>query len=106
MNSIFVPIMIAACLFVSAANAENRVITFTNNTQTSVEALYGSTVEVDSWQEDLLGDTTLAAGEAIDVDFDDGSGDCRFDFKALFSDHTDGYLKDVDVCEVGTISIE
>ncbi len=89
----------------TAAFAENRVVTFENKSDSAVEALFGSNVGENSWEEDLLGEGVLEPGEAIEVNFDDGTGSCQFDFKATFADGTEGTLADVNVCEVSNVTI-
>ena len=93
-------------LFATYAMAQDRVVTFTNNTGDHVESLFGSNAGASTWEEDLLGDVTLAPQEAIDVNFDDGTDYCNFDFKAVYADGSDAILQNVDVCEVSGVSIE
>ncbi|WP_312529503.1 hypothetical protein [Paracoccus sp. (in: a-proteobacteria)] len=90
----------------SQALAADRHITFTNNTGGHIEALFGSNEGSKSWEEDLLGDATLAPDDELTVNFDDGSGYCKFDFKAVYADGSEGILSGVDVCSETEISIE
>lgn len=57
-------------------------------------------------KEDILGAGVLESNEAIDINFDDGTGYCKFDFKVTFADGDEGVLSDVNVCEVGSVSID
>jgi hypothetical protein len=48
---------------------------------------------------DLLAGDPLPPGEAMVVDFDDGSGECLFDFRAIFADGVEMVRRRFDVCE-------
>lgn len=98
-------IMTVAILCGSAAVAANRVVTFTNNTSVAVNEIYGSNTGADTWEEDVLGNDILEPGGAVDVDFDDGTGYCKFDFKVTFADGDEGTLTNINVCEVADVAI-
>lgn len=96
---------VVAALCSSAAFAENRVVTFTNNTSVVVEQIFGSNSGADTWEEDVLGEDVLEPGSSVDMNFDDGTGYCKFDFKVTFADGDEGTLADVNVCEVSNVAI-
>ncbi len=100
--------VLAAAAVVSAdgALALDRHVTFYNATGAHVEELYGSNNGTTSWEEDLLGDYTLAPDETIEVDFDDGTGYCIFDFLVVMRNGNQFKKEDVNVCEVGYIEIQ
>lgn len=96
-----------ACFFFAAqAAALDRIVIITNTTNQHVEELYGSNDGTTSWQEDLLGDYTLAPGESIEVDFDDGTNYCIFDFLVVMRSGEQFKREDVNVCKVGELEIE
>ena len=82
------------------AAAENRVVTINNNTEYDIVRFYGSQRDAKTWQEDILGKRILPAGSSINIDFDDGTGYCIFDFKAVFEDDDVLIRKGVNVCEI------
>jgi hypothetical protein len=55
-----------------------------------------------SWEEGVLGADVLASGNSRIVDFDDGTGYCRFDLRAVFDDGAVLEREDVNICEIGT----
>ena len=63
---------------------------------------YASNVNRTSWEEDILGEGTIAAGGSKIINLDDGSGACQFDFKGVFDDMEDVVMQGVDVCEVSS----
>ncbi|HZH09175.1 MAG TPA: hypothetical protein VEZ24_02260 [Microvirga sp.] len=82
------------------ASAANRHVDIVNDTGRTMEEFYASATNTDDWEEDILGKDTLAHGEVFDVDIDDGSGACKFDFKAVFTDGTSHVMRAVDVCTI------
>jgi hypothetical protein len=87
------------------ASAENRKVKIINETSYTVVRFYGSNAGAESWQEDVLGDDVIKPGGSVTVNFDDGSGYCKFDFKAVFSDGDVVEKRGIDVCEVAVYRI-
>ena len=65
---------------------------------------YASNAGTSSWEEDILGRDTLAEGESVEVNIDDGSGACKFDFKAVFQNNQSLVKESIDVCKVSTFT--
>jgi len=86
--------------------AADRHVTIVNQTGYAMVEFYGSNSGTSSWEEDILGGDVLAHGQSVDVDFDDGSGHCIFDFLAIFEDGDQVKQENVDVCKVGTFTFE
>ncbi|WP_102960970.1 hypothetical protein [Mangrovicella endophytica] len=91
---------LAATAFASAALAENREVTVNNRTSGNIVQFFASNTGTNNWEEDILGVDVLAPGESVDVDIDDGTGACGFDFKAVFDDGATAVKGGVDVCEI------
>lgn len=82
------PVIAADKTAVSAAQSRdglNRRVRIHNNTGWAMLRFYASDSRITSWQEDMLGRSTLAAGRNIMMNIDDGSGACLYDFKAEFT---------------------
>lgn len=86
----------------TSAIAQNRVVTIVNNTGYTITEFYGSNKGSDSWEEDILGSSVLPSGSKVNINFDDGTGYCIFDFRAVFSDGDVVVSKGLNVCELGT----
>ncbi len=84
------------------AAAANRVVTIVNNTAFTIVEFYGSNIGSTSWEEDILGLDVIPAYSSMRINFDDGSGYCVFDFKAVFNDGDVLIRKRVNVCEIST----
>jgi len=87
------------------SDGQNRHVTIVNNSGYGIVRFYGSNTGTSNWQEDILGTSVLASGSSVDINFDDGTGYCTFDFKMVFSDGTEGVRNNIDVCRVGTYTI-
>ena len=75
-----------------------------NDTGFTMTQFYGSNAGSNSWEEDILGVDVLYSGSSVDINFDDGSGYCTFDFKAVFADGDEVIQRNVDVCTIGTFT--
>tara|TARA_R100000687_G_C6352816_1_gene119657 strand:- start:222 stop:602 length:381 start_codon:yes stop_codon:yes gene_type:complete len=89
---------------ISAApsQAENRQVRIINETQTTMVEFYASNVGADTWEEDILGQDVLGAGDSVMMNIDDGTGYCLYDFRAVFADGDVLIRERVDVCEISS----
>lgn len=100
--------IIAACiaagtLFAAtgAAMALDRHVKIINNSAYDIREFYASNVGTKNWEEDILGRDILPSGYSVNVDIDDRTGYCEFDFRAIFEDGESVVTNDVNVCEIG-----
>lgn len=101
-RSLVVSAVFGVSIVVSGAvSAADRTVTVVNKTKSTMSAIYASSVGARTWEEDILGQDMLASGESVEIDMDDGTGACRFDLKAEFSDGTEAIQQNLNVCKVG-----
>ncbi|MBS1167002.1 MAG: hypothetical protein H6R00_3027 [Proteobacteria bacterium] len=105
---IWAPALTIAIFVASAADASayDRRVVVVNNTSTAIHEFYASNTGANDWQEDILGEDTLPSGGETTVNIDDGSGYCKYDFRAVFEDGTEATKAGVNVCEVERFSFE
>jgi len=84
--------------------AQNRVVTIINQTGYVMVEFYGSNKGTTSWEEDILGYDVLGGYDSVNINFDDDTGYCIFDFKAVFSDGDEIVTKGINVCEIPTFT--
>ena len=97
----------ALCLsWAAAASAADRNVDIVNQTGRTMVHFYASNSGTDSWEEDILGHDKLANGDTQPVNIDDGTGACRFDFKAVFADGSSSVRRSVDVCKVSSFTYQ
>ena len=94
-------IAVLFALLAAPAAALDRWVTIVNNTSFDIVEFYGSNTGAKTWEEDILGKDILRAGEKLRVNFDDASGYCMFDFRAVFSDGDVLIRERINVCEIG-----
>ncbi|WP_224701763.1 hypothetical protein [Devosia aquimaris] len=88
-----------------SASALDRTVSVNNLTGSVMTEFYASNTGTNDWQEDILGDQVVGAGETATINIDDGSGYCKFDFKAVFDDGTEVISPDNNVCELTDFNI-
>jgi hypothetical protein len=96
--------MAAMLLVSSSANALDRRVTIVNETSYDIVEFYGSQRDAATWEENILGGDILPSGSQVSINFDDGTGYCIFDFRAVFSDGDVLIREGVNVCEIGTFT--
>lgn len=85
-----------------AASAQDRHVVIVNETGMTMIEFYGSNTGSGDWEEDILGQDVLPSGSRVRIDFDDASGYCMFDFRAVFEGGTVAERGNVNVCETST----
>ncbi|TYB82233.1 hypothetical protein FVF75_05770 [Maritimibacter fusiformis] len=65
----------------------DRVVNIYNDTGLTMIYFYSSSQDMTTWGADILGDQVLNSDNYLTVDFNDGSGACLYDFKAVFEDN-------------------
>ncbi len=88
------------------ATALDRRVTIVNNTGFTIVEFYGSNTGAETWEEDILGADVLPSGQSVVINFDDETGYCMFDFRAVFDDGDVLERGRVNVCEIGTFTYE
>ena len=93
----------AALLSVSGAataapDGKNRKVTVQNLSSQTVRELYASPITATSWEEDLLGQRTLTAGQSISANIDNGTTECYYDLKAVLANGKAVEQRKVNVC--------
>jgi len=102
-------IAVSAALILSAtlpAAALDRRVEIINNTGFTIVEFYGSNTGSDTWEEDILGTDVLPSGSSVVINFDDATGYCMFDFRAVFDDGDVLERARVNVCETATFTYE
>ncbi|MCJ2035667.1 hypothetical protein [Methylobacterium sp. J-068] len=103
-----VRVTLAACaalyLLAGPAGAANRKVDIVNKTGMAISHFYASSTGTDDWEEDILGRDVVDTGETFEIDIDDGTGACRFDFKAVFDNGKSIIRKNINVCEISSFT--
>ena len=106
MKKAFALVAAAAAMAIFAAPAtaapdgKNRKVTVENLSSQTLRELYASPVTSKTWEEDLLGQRTLAAGSSINATIDNGTNECNYDLKAVMANGREHIKRGVNVCAV------
>ncbi|MBX7248919.1 MAG: hypothetical protein K1X35_07680 [Caulobacteraceae bacterium] len=82
------------------AQAEDRRVRIINDTRHTMVRFYASNSSRTTWEEDILGQRVLPAGQSVVINIDDGTGACLFDFKAVFDDGDELTRGQINVCQI------
>ncbi len=106
MHPTLLAVATSVALLCSAAMAEaaNRKVDIVNETGATMTEFYASVGATNSWEEDILGDDELEDGDTVEVNVDDGSGKCIFDFRAVFDTGAEAVKRGVNVCQISTFT--
>ncbi|MDB5569617.1 MAG: hypothetical protein JWN93_800 [Hyphomicrobiales bacterium] len=99
-------VLAAAALLLGAATAQaaNRKVDIVNETGATMTEFYASVGSTNSWEEDILGDDELEDGDTVEVNVDDGSNKCIYDFRAVFDNGAEAVKRGVNVCQISTFT--
>ncbi len=86
------------------ADSNNRNVSFVNEGKESIFYIYWSNIAASGWGNDRLGSSTLPAGQSWQTTVDDGSGACRFNFRAVTAGGREMLVNDFNVCTAYTIT--
>jgi hypothetical protein len=93
---------ILALALISPASAVDRRVRVVNDSTRNIVRLLAANVDEPRELENMLGDDILPKGGSVVLNFEDGSGYCRYLLRALFDDGLVLVRESVNVCEVGT----
>ncbi|HYD37354.1 MAG TPA: hypothetical protein VEA60_07060 [Allosphingosinicella sp.] len=83
---------------VAAPDGKNRKVTVQNVSSQTVRELYASPITATTWEEDLLGQRALGAGQSISANIDNGTAECYYDLKAVLANGKAVEQRKVNVC--------
>ena len=85
----------------SAVADANKKVKIINETRHAMVQFHASRVGTKDWEEDILGQDTLAVGSSVTVNF--GTDDyCLYDFLGIFDDGDKVEKYRINVCEIGS----
>ena len=99
------PLAAAATFLAAPALADDLVFRFDNASSYAIVELYASPSDVNQWEEDILGQDVLGAGESARVTIRDGRRACEYDLKIVFEDG-DEITDTADLCETESYTVD
>jgi hypothetical protein len=90
---------------IGTAEAGTQDFDLINDTGRTIERIYVSRVNTNSWENDVLGRFVLLPGSTKHVTFSPGYRGCMFDVKVVFRDGSSLIDWNVDLCRVGRVTV-
>jgi hypothetical protein len=98
-------LLLAGLLTTSSVFAYDRSVTIVNESSATIVEIYGSNTGTKDWEENLLGGDSLPSNSEVEVDFNDETGYCMFDFLIIFEDKSEMTEEKFNVCDYGTFTV-
>ncbi len=76
-----------------------------NRTGYTIDEVYVSASNVNSWEEDLMGDDSLENGQQLNVRFARNTSQCMFDIKVVYDDQETAEFRGINLCQVSRVTI-
>ena len=76
-----------------------------NDTGYTIRELYVSPSKSRTWEEDVLGQDQLGAGQFFQITFDRSERTCTWDIKVVYDDNEEIYWENFDLCSIDFIKI-
>ena len=89
----------------AATDGKNRKVTVQNLSSQTVRELYASPITATTWEEDLLGQRILNAGQSISANIDNGTNECYYDLKAVLANGKAFEQRKINVCAISKWTI-
>ena len=99
-------LLLASLLVVcSTVYADNKRFLLINHTTSAVCMFQASAVYKTSWEEDILGASTIDTGDTKLINLEDGTSNCYYDTKTTLCDGRESYRYRMNACTSITLSI-
>ena len=90
-----------------AALAGQQDFALVNATGYEIKELYVAPTKSDDWQEDVLGQDTLADGQQANISFSRGDDTCKWDLKVVYTeDDSSAEWHAVNLCDISKVTIK
>ncbi len=102
---LFIAAAATAAFALGPAHADDLVFMLDNQSSDPLRAFYASPVGVESWEDDILGQDILPAGEALRITIPDGGEVCDYDLRFEYESGDMEEDREVDLCETGSYTL-
>ena len=89
----------------TAEAGSRQDFTVLNNSGFTVMTLQVSPVDESQWGPDILGAQVIPNGETAAVTFERGENQCNWDIRVTYDDGDSNELRAVNLCEIGTVTL-
>ena len=99
---------LAALCFVAApfaTQAADVKFDLVNNSARAIKNFYTSSADTTDWQEDVLGEDTIAPGATDTITITTAGDQCLYDMRFIMEDDAELIEKGIDVCKLNTYTL-
>jgi hypothetical protein len=89
--------VVAVAAYAQSKDGRDRRVVIMNDRTSDMVRLYGSRTTTENWEENIIV-APIPSGARRVVNFDDGTGACLFDFRAIFRDNLTAHRWAINVC--------
>lgn len=101
------PLALLAFAAPAVAQQANQDFTLNNRTGYEIKEVYVSPASAGDWQEDVLGNGTLADENGANIHFNAKTSTCKWDLKVVYTDDgSSAVWGGIDLCQVARITIK
>ena len=104
-RTLLVVAAVASACAIAPAHADDLVFMLDNKSTTAIQEFYASAINVDNWEQDILGQDILEAGNFARITIKDGGGNCEYDLKIVFADKEEMEERGINLCETGSYAV-
>ena len=97
---------VVSALSAAPAFAEDIVFTLDNQSSGAVNEIYISTLDSNSWEEDILGQDVLPSGEQATITLQNANGVCEFDVRLVYDDGSVTDERKINLCDLENATYE
>jgi len=100
------PLLSLALATPAGAEDAKQDFTLVNQTGYELKEVYVSPTKADDWQEDILGQDTLADGGVVHIHFSPKAHTCKWDLKVVYTDDgSNAVWGNINLCDIDKITI-
>jgi hypothetical protein len=96
----FLAAAVAVAFAAAPAYAEDLMFKLDNQSSGPVTQFFVSTLDSNSWEEDILGQDVLASGAQADITIHNANGMCEFDLRLVYDDGSVTDERKIDLCDL------
>jgi hypothetical protein len=95
--AIAMSLAVAGVVYAQSSDGRDRRVVIFNERSSDMLRLYGSRTTTGEWEENII-TQPLKSGSKRVINFDDGTGSCMFDLRAVFRDNLTVHQWSFNVC--------
>ncbi len=86
-------------------HAGDQDFTLVNDTGFTISEIYVSPATTEEWQEDVLGEDTLADGEEVEISFSREETECQWDLMVKDAEGNEVSWTGIDLCKYSCVTL-